>query len=202
MADRIEWPSGLRNAEEMVAGAGRIEQQLNANGDPTYIGYAPRTDSPSHLPGWLIELRVYNASNKMIGAYRTIQYSWNDRTLLTKPPISPAPVFGQIRINAAAQPGIFYKRGSGVGQITIQALAPLPVVIVRGRTVVSQITITQFLPYYGGAYLGGFRTWKTKAGIAVGSISMGALAVPAIDANPAIAVGSLQINAFVSGEAV
>lgn len=202
MADRIEWPSGLKNAEDMIAGAGRIEQHLNANGDPMYIGYAPGSSAQSHLPGWLIELRVYNGSNKLIGQYRSTQYSWNDRTLLVKPPISPAPVFGTIKVIGAAQPGIFYERGSALGQVSLTALSPRPVVLNYARTDVNQIKITQFMPYYQGAYQGGFLAWKNRAGIGTGTVRINATAVAQPWNNGISVVGQIKILATATGTAV
>lgn len=112
---RVEWPSGF-TIQDILVGAGRVERELNSNGDPTYVGYAPRADSRTDAEGWLIEYYVYNASNKLLTIHRRAGLSWNERTqilpLVHVKDIPPA--VGTIRITGVSTPKQ-WKRGTAFG---------------------------------------------------------------------------------------
>lgn len=113
---RLEWPSGL-SIQDILVGAGRVERELNANGDPTYVGYAPKSDSRTDAEGWLIEYYVYNASNKLLTVHRRTGLSWNERnqilSLVRFKDIPPAN--GRIHINAVNVSPKQWKRGTAFG---------------------------------------------------------------------------------------
>lgn len=112
---RVEWPSGF-TIQDILVGAGRVERELNSNGDPTYVGYAPRADSRTDAEGWLIEYYVYNASNKLLTIHRRAGLSWNERSqilpLVHVKDIPPA--LGTIRITGVSTPKQ-WKRGTAFG---------------------------------------------------------------------------------------
>jgi uncharacterized membrane protein YiaA len=123
---RLEWPSGVSTFEALIAIAGRVEQQLNGNGDPVYIGYAPKADSRTDADGWIIEYRIYDASNKLLTIHRKAGFSWNSRTavmaLVHLKDIAPANAHVSMAGNARA---VQYERGAGLGSLVLNQIGTI-----------------------------------------------------------------------------
>ena len=70
-----DWPGGAVSTTL----ARRQLRELNSNGDPIYIGYAPKADSNEADALWLIEAYAYNSDKKCVGIHTVVGLSWVNR---------------------------------------------------------------------------------------------------------------------------
>lgn len=115
----LQWASGL-SPEEMRTRAGRVEQELNSNGDPLYVGYAPKTDSRTDAHGWILEYYIYGSTNDLLSIHRTMG-TWNSRAVdlpATLRLLDMSPAVGTISMAGIAS-AVIYHTGIAVGSIRI-----------------------------------------------------------------------------------
>lgn len=117
------WPSEM-DLNERINCAGRVERELNANGDPTYIGYAPYETTPSDASEWIIEYLVYDSSNKLLSTYRRAGIPWNNRTLILDylPKIQATAKVAKIQLAAFAVANKYADLKLGVNTFVLSAL--------------------------------------------------------------------------------
>lgn len=164
--ERLEWPGGVFNPDT----AGRVLRELDSSGNAVYVGYAPRPDSPTDVPGWVIEYNVYNASNKLLTTYRRAGLTWNSHYDILEHvfPLDIPPAVGSIGIGAEAHP-VIYGRGTAVGSVTLRQIG-----VVDGAT-------------------------KLKVGKAFGAVSMAILRAKSNLISPVTGVFRLSMSARVTG---
>lgn len=144
---RLEWPSPLVSFDDLTAVAGRVEYELNAAGDPKFIGYAFKADARTDAEGWIIEYRTYDGSDNLIGTYRRAGLTWNQREAIIDLVLLKnfSPAVGSISIGAVGS-AVQHKRGVATGAIYLNEVSRIAVAKYKAATAVGTVVVSAKAP--------------------------------------------------------